>query len=74
MNNGMKFENLEKVYDLLARAIDEVGPANEAIFLSKVCLVLSHAIDDIDFVEEVIHTATQDINPKISSPAGHRRK
>ena len=70
----MKFENLEKVYDLLARAIDEVGPANEAISLSKVCLVLSHAIDDIDFVEEAIHTATQDISPKISSPAGHPRK
>ena len=74
MNNGMKFENLEKVYDLLARAIDEVGPVNEAIFLSKVCLVLSHAIDDIDFVEEAIHTARQDISPKISSPAGHQLK
>jgi len=61
MNVTMEFEDLEKVYDLLAEAIDRVGPDNEAIFLSKVCLVLSHKIGDLNLVEESIKAGEQNI-------------
>jgi hypothetical protein len=61
MSRGMEFQDLETVYDLLANAIDDVGRDNEAIFLSKVCLILSHSTGDLNLVETSIESAKQDL-------------
>lgn len=37
---------LEDVYAALADGIDEAGPDREALFLSKVALLLAQALDD----------------------------
>lgn len=37
---------LEDVYAALADGIDEAGPEREALFLSKVALLLAQALDD----------------------------
>ena len=41
MNRPLAFNELEQVYDLMARAIDEAGEENEALFLSKLGITLA---------------------------------
>ena len=57
MKQTLDFTELETVYDLIAQAIDESGEGNEALFLSKLCITLAHAIPDVAVVEEAIRTA-----------------
>lgn len=61
MSDTLEFEGLEQVYDWLATAIDEAGPENEALFLSKLCLTLAHNIEDLSVIENAIHIAQQDL-------------
>ena len=61
MDEVLAFQDLEKVYDLVAAAIDEVGPDREALFLSKLCLTLAHNIKDVLIVEEAIEIARLDL-------------
>ncbi len=60
MADTLAFQDLEKVYDLIAYAIDAAGSQNEALFLSKLCLVLAHNISDVSIVEEAITMARLD--------------
>ena len=55
----LDFQGLERVYDLLAISIDEVGKDKEALFLSKLCLLLAHEIPDISKIEEAVAVARQ---------------
>jgi hypothetical protein len=63
MTDTAAFQDLEKVYDLVAHAIDEAGPQNEALFLSKLCMVLAHNISDVAITEEAIRIAQLDLQP-----------
>lgn len=38
----LPFEAMERVYDRLADAIDRAGPDNEAVFLTKLVLLMAH--------------------------------
>jgi hypothetical protein len=62
-NEKLPFEDLEKVYDLLAAAIDGAGPEKEALFLAKLCLTLAHEIGDLTIVEQAIDLAKVDLHP-----------
>lgn len=44
----MTTTTLEEVYAAVADGIDAAGPAREALFLSKVVLLLANALDDPD--------------------------
>ena len=55
----MNFQGLESVYELLADTIDEVGKDKEAMFLSKLCLLLAHQIPDIGKIEKAVAVAKQ---------------
>jgi len=57
VNDALKFSELEQVYDLVARAIDEVGEDNESLFLGKLCIVLAHRVGDLASVAEAIRIA-----------------
>ena len=57
MKQTLDFNELEKVYDLIARGIDEAGEGNESLFLGKLCITLAHAIPDLGVVEEAIRIA-----------------
>ena len=57
MAEVLVFQDLERVYDLIAQAIDSVGPENEALFLSKLCLTLAHNVSDVAIIEEAIGIA-----------------
>jgi hypothetical protein len=46
----LPFEDMEQVYDRLAAAIDQAGPEREALFLTRLVLVLAHrAGEGVDF-------------------------
>ena len=59
MNRPLSFNELEQVYDLMARAIDEAGEENEALFLSKLGITLAHRLGDLDAVREAIGIAAR---------------
>ena len=48
----LPFDKLERVYEQLAEAIDRAGPDNEALFLTKLVMVMAHrAGEGVDFGE-----------------------
>ena len=53
---------IEDVYGSLADAVDAAGPSNEALFLSKVALLLANALQDHDRSLALIVKASRDIN------------
>ncbi len=61
-HDNLSFEDIEKVYDLLATAIDAAGPEKEALFLAKLCLILAHESRDLATVEAAIESAKADLH------------
>ena len=47
----------EQAYDLLAAAIDRVGLADEAAFLSRACLLLMDLAPDLASVQAALRAA-----------------
>ena len=58
---NLKPEELERVYDLMAEAIDKVGTDKESLFLSKLCLSLANELGDEELVRECLAIASQDM-------------
>ena len=56
----MSFEHLERVYEGLARAIDQAGPAGEALLLTRLALLLAERLGNIDAVEACIAEASHE--------------
>lgn len=55
----MTVDDLEAAYELIAQALDAVGPARERLFLAKLALALAHETGDLARVEAAIATARQ---------------
>lgn len=55
----MTFEHLERVYEGLAKAIDRAGPADEALLLTRLVLLLAERLGDIDAVEACLAAALE---------------
>jgi hypothetical protein len=53
----MPFEDLESAYETLAVAIDSAGAPREALFLTRLALVLSDELGDIAAFRNAIRTA-----------------
>ena len=45
--NAMSFEDIDSAYETLATAIDSAGPQHEALFLTRLALLLGHELGDI---------------------------
>jgi len=45
--SAMSFEDLESAYEWLAIAIDSAGAKDEALFLTRLALLLGHEVGDI---------------------------
>lgn len=54
-------DDLEKMYETLALAIDRVGPQDEALFLAKLALVLARLLGDPVRVAEAVALAEADL-------------
>lgn len=59
---GLPFEDLERIYALLAETIDDVGAEREAVFLSKLALILAQELGDHDKVAAAIEAARRDLD------------
>lgn len=55
----MPFEDLESAYEALATAIDLAGAPREALFLTRLALVLGHELGDIATFKSAIRTALE---------------
>tara|TARA_R110002072_G_scaffold19917_1_gene73302 strand:+ start:1999 stop:2226 length:228 start_codon:yes stop_codon:yes gene_type:complete len=56
-NTPMTFTDLEKLYDLMAETLDEFDVQQHSLFLSKLSMVLSHEIGDLETVINAINVA-----------------
>ncbi len=57
----LSFGELERTFDLVAQAIDEVGPEQESLLLSKLALTLAHQLGDYDKVAQAVAIAKRDL-------------
>jgi hypothetical protein len=57
--SAMPFEEFETAYETLALAIDSAGPEREALFLTRLALVLGHELGDIAAFKKAIGTALE---------------
>jgi hypothetical protein len=55
----MPFEDLEAAYETLATAIDSAGEQREALFLTRLALLLGHELGDIALFQNAIRTALE---------------
>lgn len=62
----MSIETVEKVYEELARAVDEVGEKNSPLFLAEVCLTLANELDDPETAIRIV----RDCIPQNAGAAG----
>ena len=53
----MPFDDLEAAYEALATAIDTAGEKHEALFLTRLALLLGHELGDIAAFKSAIRTA-----------------
>lgn len=61
MVQPLAFAELEQVYELMARAVDRVGADNEALFLSKLSMILAHRLGDLQAVREALEIAAREL-------------
>lgn len=63
---SLSTEANERLYDALAQAIDRVGPENEALFLTKLALLLANQLADENALGIAIRAAHSQIDPATS--------
>jgi hypothetical protein len=61
MGASLAVEDLESIWERLAEAIDRAGPEREALFLSKLAVLLADALGDRARAERLIETALEDL-------------
>ena len=65
--SAMSFEDFEIAYETLATAIDQAGPEREALFLTRLALVLGHELGDITAFRNGIKTALEGLDQDVGS-------
>lgn len=55
--------DLETLWERLAEAVTEAGPARETLFLAKLALLFGNALGDRTQAEALIAIALQDLPP-----------
>ena len=60
--SAMPFEDFEAAYETLALAIDKAGAEREALFLTRLALMLGHELGDIAAFRKAIKTALEGID------------
>lgn len=57
--SAMPFEDFEAAYEALATAIDQAGVEREALFLTRLALLLARELGDIAAFRKAIDTALE---------------
>jgi hypothetical protein len=58
---ALSIDGLESVYDTLAQAIDQAGPAKAQLFLVKLALLNANALGDEEQFARQVQAALQDL-------------
>ncbi len=58
---ALTIPQLETVYDKLAEAIDQAGPQQSELLLTKLCLLLAQQIGDDTLVVQQVNAALADL-------------
>ena len=58
---AMPPEDFETAYESLAMAIDSAGPEREALFLTRLALLLGHELGDIAVFRSAIRAALEGV-------------
>lgn len=58
---AMPSEDFEAAYESLAVAIDSAGEKNEALFLTRLALLLAHELGDIATFKRAVQTALEEL-------------
>lgn len=66
----LPFEAMERLYEDLADAVDRAGPDNEALFLTKLVLVMAHRAGTSLDMEAAIATALARLGEAAKPPYG----
>ncbi|MFL6809341.1 MAG: hypothetical protein ACJ8FD_10085, partial [Bradyrhizobium canariense] len=53
----MSFEDIESAYETLSIGIDTAGAQREALFLTRLALLLGHELDDINAFRNAVKAA-----------------
>jgi hypothetical protein len=61
MNSALPDVEFEKAYELIARALDRVGPERERLFLARLALALAHKLPELKALEQAIDVAEGDL-------------
>lgn len=64
---SLSTEANERLYDALAEAIDRAGTKNEALFLTKLSLLLANELGDETAVARMLSTASNEIESGVKS-------
>lgn len=62
MAEPLPFADLEKAFEAIAAAIDDVGDEKDRLFLAKLALALSQKLGDLDAITDAIATAKRDLD------------
>jgi len=57
----MPSADFETAYETVATAIDSAGPEREALFLTRLVLVLGHELGDIALFQNAVNTALDEL-------------
>lgn len=57
----LSVQDLERVYDLLADALDRATPAKAELFLTKLALLSAQSLGDVETFSQLTHSALQDL-------------
>ena len=61
MGASLAVEELEAIWERLAEAIDRAGPEREALFLSKLAVLLADALGDRARAERLVEAALENL-------------
>ena len=64
---SLSTEANERLYDALAEAIDRAGTKNEALFLTKLSLLLANELGDETAAARMLSTASNQIESGVKS-------
>jgi hypothetical protein len=54
-------DEFEEAYELIAQALDRVGPEQERLFLARLALALAHQLPGLDALRHALAIAENDV-------------
>ena len=68
MSNTLPNEDFEQAYEMIARALDRVGPERERLFLARLALALAHRLPDLKALEQALEIAAIEFEKEKGAP------